>query len=212
MIRTLSGFVWLELVVVKAFTLLSPDEFTPTVDPTKVSTVDRFGARAGTPPSPGATMPQLATRLARRSATEAGVLLAAAGAAWTGVCGGRAWAAALGVEGGSAFGPPFVVNPLGAVVAGTCPSVAGTAAVGPLFATLDPRTELDSEERDDAGAVLFPSDDGVEGPADVSALLVVVFAFLFDFTAGKHVHGNGVWVSTGRVGVVWWGWGYLLFS
>ena len=84
-------------------------------------------------------------------------------------------------------------------------SVAGTAAVGPLFATLDPRTELDSEERDDAGAVLFPSDDGVEGPADVSALLVVVFAFLFDFTVGKHVHGNGVWVSTGRVGVVWWG-------
>ena len=98
-----------------------------------------------------------------------------------------------------------------AAVAFSCP-LASAAGAGTLLADLDARNELDSEERDDAGAVLFPSDDGVEGPADVSALLVVVFAFLFDFTVGKHVHGNGVWVSTGRVGVVWWGVGYLLFS
>ena len=124
------------------------------------------------------------------------MLLKAAGAAETGVCGGRTADATLGVEGGSAFGPPLVVGTTVVVavaaVAFSCP-LATAAGAGTLLADLDARNELDSEERDDAGAALFPSDDGVKGAADVSAVLVVAFAFLFVFTAGKRMQGSGGW-------------------
>ena len=132
---------------------------------------------------------------ARSSAFERGAPLEVAGASETGVCGDTDKSAALGVEGGSAFGPPLVVDTrwVGAAVAFLRPFTAVTGA-GPILVDLDARDESDPEERDDAGAALLPSDDGVEGAADVPSVEVVALVFLalvFAFTVGRRKHGCG---------------------